>query len=174
MRAYERVVSWQRLDVGFWCKTIALPGGPREKEPSCAFAALCILSALAQDPELSNSTVARKSAEFMFRCWENRGKIEYAGHDSQIGKGWEKLKYPFTDYRILKYLDILSQLEFAKTDRRMIPMVNLLMAKRDDEGRFHAESIHRGWSDFDFGQKKAPSRWLTLIVYRIAKRIVAR
>jgi len=170
--AYEWLTSRQRLDGGFWCKTTGLPGGPREEEPSCAFATLCVLGALAQNPELRNSTVARKSAAFLFECWDNRGKIKYAGHDSQIGKGWEKLKYPFTDYRILKYLDVLSQLEFARNDHRMMPIMSVLMAKQDEEGRSYPESIHRVWSDFDFGQKKAPSRWVTLLVYRIAKRVM--
>ncbi len=171
--AYGWLTARQRIDGGFWCKTTGLPGGPREEEPSCAFATLCVLGALAQDPELIDSTVARKSAAFMLECWDNRGKIKYAGHDSQIGRGWEKLKYPFTDYRILKYLDILSQLPFARSDHRMIPMMNMLMAKKDGEGCFYPESVHRAWSDFDFGQKAAPSRWVTLLVYRIGKRLVS-
>lgn len=171
--AYEWLTQRQRLDSGFWCKDTGQPGRPREKEPSCAFSTLCVLGALVQNSELRESTIAQKSAEFLFRCWGDRGKIKYAGHDSQIGRGWEKLKYPFTDYRILKYLDILSQLEFAKNDHRMMEMVNLLITKRDEEGRFCPESIHKVWSDFDFGQKKSPSRWITLIVYRVAKRVVS-
>jgi hypothetical protein len=170
--AYEWLTSGQRLDGGFWCKTTGLPGGPRETEPSCAFATLCVLGALAQNPEYRDGTAARKTVEFMFGCWDNRGKMKYAGHDSQIGTGWEKLKYPFTDYRILKYLDILSELGVARDDPRMIAMVNVLVAKRDENGCFYPESVHRVWSDFDFGQKKAPSRWVTLIAYRIAKRVV--
>jgi hypothetical protein len=171
--AYEWLISGQRLDGGFWCKTTGLPGGPREEEPSCAFASLCVLGALAQDPELRDGTVARKAVEFVLGCWDNRGKIRYAGHDSQIGKGWGRLKYPFTDYRILKYLDVLSQLEFARDDPRTIAMANVLLAKKDDKGRFYPESVHRVWSDFDFGQKKAPSRWVTLLAYRIVKRVVS-
>lgn len=162
----------QRLDGGFWCKNTGLPGGPREKEASCAFATLCVLGALIQDPELRNGPVVRKSAEFLFKCWENRGKMKYAGHDSRIGKGWEKLKYPFTDYRILKYLDTLSQFESSREDPRMSEMAESLIQKEDENGRFYPESIHKTWSDFDFGQKKAPSRWITLIVYRIAKRLL--
>jgi len=172
-KAYEWIVPRQRLDGGFWCKSSGLPGRPREKEPSCAFTTLCVLSALVQNPELRESVTARRSVDFLFRCWENRGKIKYAGHDSQIGKGWEKLKYPFTDYRILKYLDALSQLGYARGDYRMIQIVNSLIAKQDEKGRFYAESVHRVWSDFDFGQKKSPSRWITLMVYRIAKRVLS-
>ncbi len=172
-KSYQWLLQRQRLDGGFWCKNTGLPGGPRESEPSCAFATLCVLGALVQNSELKESAIARNGAEFLLKCWENRGKIKYAGHDSQIGRGWEKLKYPFTDYRILKHLDTLSQLEFTKSDHRMMAIMDGLITKQDERGRFYAESVHKVWSDFDFGQKGAPSRWLTLIVYRLVKRIVS-
>ena len=159
------------MDGGFWCKNTGQPGGPREHEPSCAFATLCVLEALVRNSELRESSLARQSAEFLLRCWDRRGKIKYAGHDSQIGTGWEKLKYPFTDYRILKYLDALSQVESVRSDSRIADMVDLVMSKQDEEGRFCAESIHKAWSDFDFGQKASPSRWITFLVYRIVKRL---
>jgi len=171
-KAYEWLKKRQRLDGGFWCKNTGLPGKPREREPSCAFATLCVLGALAQNPELKNSKITQRSVEFLLGCWDNRGKIKYGGHDSQIGTGWEKLKYPFTDYRILKYLDIFSQFEYTKTNPRMGAMIDLLISKQDKNGRFYAESIHQVWSDFDFGQKELPSRWITLLVYRIVKRVV--
>jgi hypothetical protein len=170
-RAYRWLMDRQRLDGGFWCKNMGLPGRPREREPSCAFGTLCVLGALAQNSELRESEVAKRALKFLLRCWENRGKVKYAGHDSQIGRGWEKLKYPFTDYRILKYLDILSRFESARKDRRMIPMMGLLISKQDERGRFTPESIHKCWSGFDFGQKKEPSRWITMIVYRIMRRM---
>jgi prenyltransferase beta subunit len=171
-KPYEWLIQRQRHDGGFWCKNTGQPGGPREKEPSCALATLCVLSALVQDADLKKSTTASKSAEFLLKCWENRGKMKYAGHDSQIGTGWEKLQYPFTDYRILKYLDTLSQVESIRTDRRIIKMKHLLLEKRDEEGRFYTESVHKVWSNFDFGQKKLPSRWITLMAYRILKRMM--
>jgi hypothetical protein len=170
-RAHEWLMQRQRLDGGFWCKNTGQPGGLREKEPSCALATLCVLAALIQDAELKQSATVSKAAEFLLKCWDNRGRIKFAGHDSQIGTGWGKLQYPFTDYRILKYLDTLSQLEFARTDPRMSTMIDLLLEKRDEEGRFYAESVHKTWSGFDFGQKKSPSRWITLIAYRILKRM---
>ena len=170
-KAYEWMSKRQRLDGGFWCKKTALPGGPRELELGCAFATLCVLGALIKNPELKGSQVVQRGAEFLLGCWDKKGEIKYAGHDSQIGTGWEKLKYPFTDYRILKYLDVLSQIELIKDDPRIDEMVDLLMSKRDLYGRFCAESIHNVWSDFDFGQKAVPSRWITFLVYRIFKRL---
>jgi hypothetical protein len=134
-------------------------------------ATMFVLGALAQNPKLQNSQIVKKGVDFLFECWKNRGKIRYAGHDSQVGTDWEKLKYPFTDYKILKFLDVLSQFEHAKKRLRESEMLNLLFSKRDDDGRFTPESIVKVWSDFDFGQKEKPSRWITLLALRIIKRI---
>jgi hypothetical protein len=169
--AFDWLLERQRLDGGFWCKNTGQPGGPRETEPSCAYGTLCVLGALVRHPQLRQSELAARSAAYLLRCWDNRGKIRYAGHDSQIGTGWEKLKYPFTDYRILKYLDVLTQVDAVRTDDRLTSMMELLMSKRDKDNRFTPESIHEAWSEFGFGQKKLPSRWITFLAYRIAKRL---
>jgi prenyltransferase beta subunit len=171
-QAYGWLMNRQRNDGGFWCKNTGLPGRPRQHEPSCAFATLCVLGALSMHSELKNSDEAKRSVGFLLECWKNRGKIKYAGHDSQVGTGWEKLKYPFSDYRILKYLDILTRFDFAKNNPAMDEMTALLISKADEEGRFKAEAIHKCWSDFDFGQKKSPSRFITMMVYRILKRLI--
>jgi len=170
-KAYQWLVSRQRQDGGWWCKDTAQIGRPREKEPSCAFATTFVLGAVGQNPLLKKNKVAERGVEFLFQCWENKGKIKYAGHDSQIGTGWEKLKYPFTDYRILKCLDTLSGFKFTKNDPRFKDMIHMLASKRDPSGRFTPESIHLVWSDFDFGQKEKPSRWITFLALRILKRI---
>jgi len=170
-RAYEWIEGRQRLDGGFWCKDTGLPGRPRQDEPSCALATLYVLGALAAHPELRDGDCSRRSASFLLGCWDNRGSIRYAGHDSQIGTGWGKLKYPYTDYRILAYLDTLSRLEFVRHDPRMVAIADQLAARLDEQGRFVPQSIHKVWADFDFGQKKYPSRWITFLVYRILGRL---
>jgi hypothetical protein len=170
-KAYQWLVSRQRQDGGWWCKDTAQIGRPREKEPSCAFATAFVLGAMGQNPLLKKSKEAKRGVEFLLQCWENKGKVKYAGHDSQIGTGWDKLKYPFTDYRILKSLDTLSRFEFAKNDPRFKDMIHTLASKQDPNGRFTPESIHLVWSDFDFGQKEKPSRWITFLALRILRRI---
>jgi hypothetical protein len=170
-KAYEWLTARQRLDGGFWCKNTGQIGGPRENEPSCAMATMFVLGALAQNPQLRSSEVARKGVDFLFECWEKRGKIRYAGHDSQIGTDWEKLKYPYADYKILKHLDVLSSFDHAKARLRESEMVAVLFSKADKKGRFTPESIVKVWSAFDFGQKEKPSRWITFLALRIARRI---
>lgn len=170
-KAYKWIIRRQRIDGGFWCKNTGQIGGPREREPSCAMAAMFVLGALVQNPRLRSSQAVLREADFLLGCWENRGKIRYAGHDSQIGTDFEKLKYPFTDYKILKFLDALSQVEHAKKRLQKSEMVNLLLSKRDVKGRYTPESIVKVWSDFDFGQKEKPSRWISFLALRIVKRI---
>jgi hypothetical protein len=169
--AYDYLIERQRSDGGFWCKDTGQLGEPREKEPSCAMSTMFVLGAFAQNPKLKKSKVAASGVDFLFDCWKRRENIKYAGHDSQIGVGWEKLKYPFTEYRILKFLDVLSRFESARERLRESEMVDILLSKRNEEGRFTPESIHLVWSDFDFGQKKEPSRWVTLLALRVLKRI---
>ena len=169
--AYDWLVKRQRLDGGFWCKNTGQVGGPREKELSCAMATMFVLGALAENPKLRNSEIAKNGVDFLFNCWKNRRKMRYAGHDSQIGTDWDKLKYPFTDYKILKFLDALSKFEYAKQRLQESEMVKLLLSKQDERGRFTPESIHKVWLDFDFGQKERPSRWITFLAWRIVKRV---
>jgi hypothetical protein len=50
-------------------------------------------------------------------------------------------------------------------------MVGLLKSKADHQGRFALESVWTAWKDWEFGQKKEPSRWLTLLAWRIIARV---
>jgi hypothetical protein len=46
-------------------------------------------------------------------------------------------------------------------------MMAILRSKADDEGRYTAESVYLAWKDWEFGQKKTPSRWVTFLALRI-------
>jgi hypothetical protein len=53
-----------------------------------------------------------------------------------------------------------------------------LLAKPEDSsevvsarGRFTAGSVWKAWSEWDFGQKKVPSVWITFLVLRIIRRM---
>jgi hypothetical protein len=38
-------------------------------------------------------------------------------------------------------------------------------------GKYSAEATEAAYADFDFGQTAEPSRWLTFLVNRVAKRV---
>ena len=46
----------------------------------------------------------------------------------------------------------------------------VLLAKAGADGRYTPESVWTAWKDWEFGQKKEPSPWLTLLVDRIERR----
>ena len=168
-RTYQYIVETQRLDGGWIHSKSAQRGRRREYIPSCPHATLNVLWALAEHPDLRDSQVARDGAEVVLRHWEERTRPYGWG----IGSSWPRLKYPFIWYGLLKYADALSRFAFLflKGDPRLREVVDLLIAKQDGEGRWWAESIYKYWKGFDFGQKKAPSPWITLLALRVIKRV---
>jgi hypothetical protein len=68
---------------------------------------------------------------------------------------------------------VLTQFPWLRKDSRLLEMVSLLRNKADQEGRFKIESVWTAWKDWEFGQKNAPSRWLTLTAWRILQRMDA-
>jgi hypothetical protein len=90
-----------------------------------------------------------------------------------MGTDFCKLKVPFVWYDILHVLDVLSRFPWVRKDVRFLEMLELLKSKADQHGRFSLESIWTAWKDWEFGQKKEPSRWLTLMAWRIISRVEA-
>jgi hypothetical protein len=50
-------------------------------------------------------------------------------------------------------------------------MAEIVGEKADLHGRFMPESIWTSWKDWEFGQKKQPSRWLILLATRSLRRL---
>jgi hypothetical protein len=87
-----------------------------------------------------------------------------------MGADFRKLKAPLIWYDILHLLDVLTQFPWLKGDARLKEMIETMQAKADGQGRYTPESIWKAWSDWDFGQKKTPSRALTFFVQRVIIR----
>ena len=88
-----------------------------------------------------------------------------------MGADFLKLKVPFVWYDLMHTLEVLSRFSWLKNDTRLLDMLEILKSKVDQQGRFTLESIWTAWKDWEFGQKKEPSRWLTLTAWRIIKRM---
>ena len=52
-----------------------------------------------------------------------------------------------------------------------VVVAKILRSKADALGRFTPESVWTAGKGWEFGQKKAPSRWLTLLAWRILGRV---
>ncbi len=168
-KAYEQLIAWQRLDGGWHPNKLNLPGNEREAEPSCPFGTVNVLRAIVVNPDLHQSDAATRAVEFLLDCWERRAE-PYRPVGFGIGTTWDKVQYPFVQYQLLKTVDTLVQAPAAHQDPRFREMMERLKGKQDLEGKWTAESTNKPWSDFDFGQKKQPSAWITFLAARIIMR----
>jgi hypothetical protein len=50
-------------------------------------------------------------------------------------------------------------------------MVSVVAGQDDADGRFTPGSVWEAWKGWDFGQKKVPSRTLTVAVHRMISRL---
>ena len=144
--------------------------GPGRKTDPCPYATLIALKALAQIPEWRDSKPSiRSSTDTLLKLWEQRK--ERRPYMFAMGTDFAKLKTPMVWYDILHVLEVLTQFPHLVKDARLIEMVNIMKIKADEQEYFTSESTRKAWSNWEFGQKKAPSYLLTLQVHRILKRI---
>ena len=71
---------------------------------------------------------------------------------------------------MLHVLDVLTQFPWLRPDPRLRELAALVRRKADAQGCYTPESVWKAWSEWDFGQKKAPSPWITLLVLRALGR----
>ena len=142
--------------------------GPGRKDDSCPYATLVMLKVLAQTPEMQNSKSAKIGTESLLSLWDKSKKLH--PYMFFMGTDFRKLKAPLFWYDILHVLDVLSHFKWAKKDKRFNEMLKIVESKADTDGRFVPESVWTAWKDWDFGQKKIPSKGLTLFVLQILKR----
>ena len=171
MAATEHLVGLVR-DNGWPCavsKELGKFRGPGRKDDPCPFANLAMLKALSAIPQQRDTPPCHTGAETLLSLWEE----STAQHPFMffMGTDFRKLKVPFVWYDLLHVLEVLSSFPWLKEDRRLLDMAAQLSSKADDRGRFTLESIWTAWKEWEFGQKKEPSRWLTLLAWRILGRL---
>ncbi len=143
--------------------------GPGRKEDLCPYATLVMLKMLSQFDEWKHSKETHLGTESLLGLWKR--SLELHPYMFYMGTDFSKIKAPFIWYDILHVLDVLSQFEWTRNDSRLIDMAEIVNSKVDNEGKYTPESVWRAWKDWDFGQKKQPSRWLTFLVLNISKRL---
>jgi len=161
-------------DNGWPCKVSMTLGsfrGPGRKEDPCPYANLAMLKLLAEVDGLRDNPACQIGAETLLNLWEN--SLERHPYIFYMGTDFRKLKVPFIWYDLIHVLQVLTQFPWLKSDPRLLDMIGVLKTKMDDKGRFTVESQWTAWKDWDFGQKKIPSKGLTFFVQRILKRVSA-
>jgi len=139
--------------------------GPGRKDDPCPFANLAMLKALSVMEDWRDSPECRTAANTQLNLWsESTMQHPYMFY---MGTDFRKLKVPFVWYDLLHVLNVLIRFPWLREDVRLLDMLGILKNKADEQGRYTLESVWTAWKDWEFGQKKEPSRWLTLMVWHI-------
>jgi hypothetical protein len=142
--------------------------GPGRKDDPCPFANLAMLKAMSEFEENRDTAACHTGTDTLLKAWnESTTQHPYMFY---MGTDFRKLKAPFVWYDILHVLDVLSRFARVRKDERFLDMLKIMQSKADQDGRFTPESIWTAWKDWEFGQKKEPSRWLTFLAWRILGR----
>ncbi len=159
-------------DNGFPCAASPELGsfrGPGKKEDCCPYATMIMADLLSRIPEYRDSSMAATAANSLLDLWEHsRDQHPYVFY---MGTDFRKLKAPSSWYDILSVAGVLSNFSFIREDPRFREMISLIKSKQDADGFFTPESIYLKMKDWDFGQKKKPSPYLTYLALRIFDRL---
>ncbi len=143
--------------------------GPGHKDDPCPYATLAMLKALGAMEEWRDGDACRTGAETLLSLWDtSTTRHPYMFY---MGTDFRKLKVPLVWYDLVHVLDVLSRFPWLHADARFLDMLAVLKQHSDAEGRFTVESVWTAWKDWEFGQKRTPSRWLTLTAWGIIRRI---
>ena len=142
--------------------------GPGRKGDPCPYANLLALKALSawgiDQPEVEQAAGAGIAA----LLWHWGVQKEHKPYLFGIGTDFRKPRFPLVWYDILHVADVLSRFPAARSDPRYRAMLNDLMSRADDQGRFTPASMYKDWAAWEFADKKQPSPAITLIAWRAA------
>jgi hypothetical protein len=136
---------------------------------------ICVLEALLQYEPAghANVTAARlRGEEYLLErhLMRRRSTGEVIDRDRKSGASWSTFAFPgWWHYDVLRGLDYLRDAGVAP-DERVAEAVQLVLSKRDRDGRWPLEAVYRGVMpievDVELGQ---PSRWITLRALRVLR-----
>lgn len=167
-RALDWLVEVQNPDGGWLCPYWRAHIRDRH---GCFMGTITPLDALAELPYRYRASrireAARRGAEFllMHRLY----KADH--HDFQvIDESWLRLGFPRFFYDVLRGLDVVTRLGYAR-DERIDDALRLLLQKQGSDGRWLLEQTPSGRMQTNLEQKGKPSKWITMNALRVLKRV---
>jgi hypothetical protein len=140
----------------------------------CGWGAVKAMLALGRIPPTRRTPLVRRAIEqgvgFLLSVDPATAAYPIA---TNVSSSWFKLGFP-SGYvaDVLQILEALSGLGRGR-DPRLAGVLDLVLSKQDEHGRWRNEYAYRGklWADVD--APRAPSKWVTLRVCRVLKTVVA-
>lgn len=166
----EYIIGLYR-DNGFPCavsKELGKFRGPGKKADCCPYATLITLKLISIIPEYKQSILANSIIDILLDLWEE--SQQQNPYMFFMGNDFRKLKAPSFWYDIVSFAKCLSEFEYAKKDKRFLEMLDIIENKANSDYQFVPESIYLKCKEWDFGQKKMPSPWLSYLCVSILER----
>jgi hypothetical protein len=168
LKFIDLAVGQQRMDGGWHCALNRARGKKLQNTESCPMDNQNILMLFGQYATLREDNGLNGAISLLLEHWGRRAE-PWRPYGFGIGSQFMKVRYPEAKYGLLKVLDVLSLYPHAIKQPEYHDMLSALVEKSKG-GKYFAESISRSYTQFDFGQVKTPSRWITFLVNRIQKR----
>lgn len=135
--------------------------GPGRKDDCCPYATLIMLDLLLNIPDNKYVDIIQNLAEKILSLWEN--SLVKHPYMFYMGNDFRKLKAPNIWYDILSVVTVLNKCDSIKEDKRYLEMKSIIQSKQGEDGFFTPESIYQKLKNWDFGQKKHSSPYLTYL-----------
>ena len=165
----DRLLGEQLPDGGWNCE--AMNGSTR----SSFNTTICVLEALLEyelnggrSPEVTAARLRGQEYLLERRLFRRKSTGEVIEHDRKGNAMWTRFAFPtWWHYDVLRGLEYLRRAGVAP-DERMAEAIDLVIAKRDDDGRWPLEVQYPGVMPvaIDEGEGR-PSRWITLRALRV-------
>ncbi len=138
----------------------------------CAWGAVKAMLALSKVPDAARTPAIRAAIATgsQFLLSRDPAVADYPmGYATKPSQSWFRFGYPVayvTD--VLQTLEVLTALGYGG-DARLRPALELLLSKRDKQGRWRMEYTYNGKMWVEIERKGEPSKWVTLRALRVLK-----
>jgi hypothetical protein len=164
-----RLLGEQLPDGGWNCE--AANGSTR----SSFNTTICVLEALlaheqaiGASPDVTAARLRGQAYLLDRRLYRRRSTGAVIAHDRKGGAAWTRFAFPtWWHYDVLRGLDYLRRAGVAP-DERVAEAVDLVLSKRDEDGRWPLEVRYPGRMPIEIDDGEGlPSRWITLRALRV-------
>ena len=139
---------------------------------SCGWGAAKVMLAFSKLPDKKKTPLIKRAIKrgVDFLLSTDPAGAEYPnGWNPKPSGNWWKFGFPvFYVTDLLQITEALARLGYA-SDARLGNTIQLIIDKKDSEGRWSLEYDYSGKTWVDFGPKKAPSKWVTIRALNVLK-----
>jgi hypothetical protein len=163
-RIIDRLLAEQLPDGGWNCE--AENGSTR----SSFHTTICVLECLLEYERTSRTDIVREARLRGQEYLLERRLFRRLSTGEPIDPDWTRFSFPnWWHYDVLRGLEYFRQADVTP-DERFAEAIELVVSKRDTDGRWLLENQHRGRMPIEMGEiEGGPSRWNTLRALRVLR-----